>query len=374
MELNNSKNKNMEQLQTREAIEVPGIDTYPVGEESISAITKVEGDDAIGNVLVRSCLTYSDKLAEVKAEKVASGMPEKDALAAATKAATEFCLATCALRESTFEQNQIDGVICPEKNTLEALNRLGIKPEDAMIIAVTANEVGFSDEFDEYEAAGKAITNPEGWKQVNGFNAFFSDVADTPVLARRLADCGDLNIEFKTKEGQMIIGFMHLTRPNQYGPSTYPETQNGLPYTEYALKKALEHYGDVDLASVRLVLRSAIEKQDFVFRFDSQEKMDKILPGWAEGGYLENKSNSDWKPGDNFEPGDIFWADFRAIVEDSIRTAMSRLGINESQFDDNHLIDTMHDPSHSSDQRDKQMNVEAHRDLYITAHRSALKN
>ena len=352
---------------SREVIEVPGIDTYPVGDESVSAITKVTGEEAVGNTLVRSCPTF----AEVKKRYMQSeGLSEPGATAEATK----YCMGTCAMRGVTAEQNQLVDVKCPEKNTLEALNRLGISPSETLIVAVTANGVGFADEFDTYQAAGKATTNPEGWRQANGFNAFFSDVETCPVLARRLADCGDLNIEFKTKNGKTIIGFMHLTRPNQYGEGSYPESQDGKSYVDFALGKAIERYSDVDLSSMRLVLRSAIEQQDFTFNFDSAAKLEEVLPGWAANGYIANLSNPNWQPGDEVKTTDELAADFRGIVTDSIRQTMQKLGIADSQFDDSHLLDTMHDPAHSSDQEDKKMGWAARRDLYIIAHKFALKN
>jgi len=368
MEDLNQQNKNMPNQETesrRELIEVPGIVTYPVGNETVSAITKVAGDEAIGNTLVRTCPIFEDK----KAEFVREG----NTPAEANKMAVAFCLGDCASRGLTIETNGENDIEtrCPEKNTLDALTRLGIKPEQAIIVAVTGNNVGFSDEFEKYETEGTASTNPEGWRQFNGCNAFFSDVEECPALACRLADCGDLNVEFKTKDGRNILGFLHMTRPNQYGQTKYPDNQDNLPYVEFALRKAFNHYGEVDLSSVRLVLRTAIEKKDFIFRFDAPEKMEQVLPGWAVDGYVENQDNASWKPGDGFESTDRFTADFRGIVEDSIKLGMDRLGIEASQFDDSHMLDTMHSGEHSSFERSKNMNTTDTRDLYITAHKSA---
>ncbi|MEI6237009.1 MAG: hypothetical protein WCP03_00200 [Candidatus Saccharibacteria bacterium] len=353
--------KNTNNEQPRDVIEVPGLVTYPVGDETISAISMV---DVVGSTLTRTCPSFE----EIKSRYITEGLTPTEAV----KMATTYCLGECASRDLTVSQNREKGNLCPEKNTLDALTCLGIQPEQTMIVAVTGNNVGFSDEFDMYVANGSASTNPEGWRQVNGCNAFFSDAEDCPVLACRLADCGDLNIEFKTQDGRTIIGFMHLTRPNQYGTTACPDSQDGLPYVEYALRKAIEHYGDVDISTMSLTLRSAIEKQDFLFSFTDSEKMQQVLPGWAQDGYVENLDNPYWKPGDSFEPTDHFTADFRGVVEDSINLSMQRLGITEDQYDNSNMIDTMHDPHFASDQEDKKLGIPARRDLYITAHKSAL--
>lgn len=364
MDYNSLNNKNMSKNETQynhEVVKAHGIVTYPVGSETVSGISMV---DIVGSTLTRTCPTFE----EVKSRYVTEGLTPAEA----AKMATAYCLGDCAARDLTVCQNREQGNFCPEKNTLDALTRLGVTPEQTMIVAVTGNNVGFSDEFDIYVANGSGSINPEGWRQVNGCNAFFSSVEDCPVLACRLADCGDLNIEFKTQDGCTIIGFMHLTRPNQYGSTAYPESQDGLPYVEYALRKAFEHYGDVDLSTVNLTLRSAIEKQDFLFSFTDSDKMQQVLPGWAQDGYLENLDNPNWKPGDPFGATDRFAADFRGVVEDSIRLSMRKLGITEDRYDNNHMIDTMHDPRFSSDQEDKKLGIPARRDLYITAHKSSL--
>lgn len=323
----------------------------PVGESSRSAITKLNG---IGNVVVRCCTEFS----RVAGEK------ERDA-------ATRYCREQCSLRPlSPDDYQQYAEISCPEKNTLVAYKELDIKPEEAITIAVTGNEVGFDDEFDDYVVEGVAGVNPEGWKEAKGFNAFFADSSKgVRALGRRLADCGDLNIEFKTTDGRTIIGFMHLTRPGQtvgqtrykFGPEDRP-----VSFFEHALGEALSHYGETDVSSVSLRLRTAIEAQDFVKHFDSKEAMEGHVPGWYEDGFLENVSNPRWSEGDPHDESDMWHADFKGIVTRDIVEGMNKFGLKQEQLDMTDMLDTMHDPSHSSHERAMRNSKPDTRDLYIT--------
>jgi hypothetical protein len=348
--------------------EVPGVTTYPVGTETISGITKLTGENAVGNVVVRACMVFSDTKDKFEAE----GLSPTEA----NKKAIEFCLGHCAFRNTATEQNSERTLEerCAEKNSLDALERFGIDPKDAIFVAVTGNKVGFSDDFDKYIDDGSGIVNPEGWRQVSGYNAFFSDVQEAPVLARRLADCGDINIEFKTKEGKTIIGFMHLTRPGQtFGKDkrTFEYEGKKVSYFEHALREASEHY-NIDWDSLNISLRTAIEGEDFQKHFDSYEAMEGHIPGWLEDGFVKNATNPDWKQGDPVKKEDTFYADFKGIILQDIHEAYEHLGLKEEQFDMSNMLETMHNPEQSSYERAMREKILDTRDLYMTIHKSAV--
>jgi hypothetical protein len=379
----NTLKTNMAQQEQLTTPEAPGITTYPVGCESFSAITALAGEQKIGNVVVRACPVFSGEKAErksrIKAELIAAGIDEKDATkqaeGKANKEAQDFCLGACAMRALTVESYRNgEDLECAEKNSVDALERLGLSPEQAIFVAVTGNRVGFSDEFDEYVADGSATINPEGWRQASGFNAFFSDVAEASAIARRLADCGDVNIEFKTKDGKTIIGFMHLTRPGQtFGKDArkFEFEDRKVSYFEHVLREAAAHY-DIDWESFSVTLRTAIEAEDFQKHFDSYEAMEGHVPGWLDDGFIKNASNPEWKQGDPVNKEDTFYADFKGIILRDIREAYEHLGLSDEQFDMSNMLDTMHDSKQSSYERAMREKALDTRDLYMTIHRSAV--
>ncbi len=381
LEINQKTNMSKEVRSTPEAI---GITTYHVGIDTISAITKLDGEGKIGNVVVRSCPVFSGEKAERKSriisELTADGEDEKDATkkaeGLATKEAQNFCLGACAMRALTVEAyRRGEDLECAEKNSLDALERLGVSPEQAIFVAVTGDRVGFSDSFDDYVADGSGVVNPEGWRQVTGFNSFFSDVAEAPALARRLADCGDVNMEFKTKDGKTIIGFMHLTRPGQtFGKDVRKFEFEGqkVSYVEHALREAAAQY-DIDWSSFSMTLRTAIEAEDFQKHFDSYEAMEGHVPGWLADGFLKNATNPDWKPGDEIVKSDTFYADFKGIITRDIAEAFEHLSLSSEQLDMTNMLETMHDPSQSSYERAMREKILDTRDLYMTIHHSALQ-
>lgn len=383
MHQSNILNTNMQRQEQITTPEAPGITAYPVGRESFSAITALAGEQKIGNVVVRACPVFSGEKAERKsrilAELIATGIDEKEAAkqaeSKANKEAQDFCLGACAMRALTVDAYRNgEGLECAEKNSLDALERLGVAPEQTIFVAVTGNRVGFSDEFDEYVSDGSAIINPEGWRQASGFNAFFSDTAEAPAIARRLADCGDVNIEFKTKDGKTIIGFMHLTRPGQtFGKEARKFEFEGkkVSYFEHVLREAAAHY-DIDWDSFSVTLRTAIEAEDFQKHFDSYEAMEGHVPGWLEDGFIKNASNPDWKPGDSVHKEDTFYADFKGIILRDIHEAYANLGLNDDQFDASNMLDTMHDETQSSYERAMRQKALDTRDLYMTIHASAV--
>ncbi|MEM6997567.1 MAG: hypothetical protein AAF413_01515 [Patescibacteria group bacterium] len=368
-------------------VEIKGIVTKPFGEGSRSGITTLSG---IGNVVVRCCEIYQ----AVLTDSIDAGNDSD----AAKQAAVSYCREECRERHqilrippAVFSAGAIelgnesdlmdlfaeaDGpTYCPEQNTQEAYVRLmGSEQfldnaDSAITIAVTDNRVGFDDMFHEYAAEGIAGTNPSGWREASGFNAFFADTSNgVTVLGRRLADCGDLNIEFQTNDGRTIIGFMHLTRPKQmmgHGVERFGD-DGSQSYVEHALSQALSHYGEVDPASVSISLRTAINAEDFVKHFDSKEAMEGHLPGWYDDGLLQNVSNPDWSPDDGYDKNDEWHADFRGIVMRDIEEAMNNLDIPSDNFDTSEMLDTMHSEHHSSHERAKREGLPDTRDLYVT--------
>lgn len=346
---------------------IPGIKTRRFGERGQSAITELTGTERIGNTVVRCCTIHSSAVEE----GLASGLDKNQA----TEAANLMCRTQCELRDLTVPEYRTKGTVdCPEKNTHDAYVRLGVEPNQAITVAVTGNGVGFDDMFSSYVDQGVAGTNPEGWREARGFNAFFVDTSsDTRAIGRRLADCGDLNIEFQTKDGRTIIGFMHLTRPNQMmgkGVDRFGADRDQ-SYFEYAMRLALSHYGEVDLGTVSLSLRTAIEAHDFVKRFSSTEAMEGHLPGWYDDGLLKNTSNPEWKAGDEHNPDDVWHADFKGIVMRDLHEGMENIGLNQGQLDVDEMVDTMHSPEHSSHERAKTEDKPDTRDLYVTVCNSA---
>ncbi|MDB5182095.1 MAG: hypothetical protein JWP13_858, partial [Candidatus Saccharibacteria bacterium] len=262
----------------------------PVGEESVAVITRLSAredtQEYVGNILRRTC-----------------------------EAAGELsCQAVC-IRRGTPEYDENLDRLCADRNLAQGLNRIGINPEDVLMVAVTGNEVGFGDELDAYREAGKLKSNAEGWQELPGFNAFFARPEELPAIGSRLADCAHFEFEFTDSEGRTVIGFEHGTRDNMKGRGAYAFEIDESPvtYTEYVLTTALRHYG-ANPSSLRIRLSSSIRGENFKKHFDSREAMEAHIPGWLEAGFLANATNPRWHEGEPVVKEDEWHADTRGMM------------------------------------------------------------
>lgn len=312
-------------------------------EHAISNIRDEQGNMQSGNVLRRTCQWAGEGACKQVCQlDTADGGTDK------TGKTTSDVLASRA---------------CADLNLRTALEDLDLKPEEVLMVGVTANNVGFADSLDEYE---KLSENPYGWRELPGFNAFFARESEEKAIGRRLADCADINFELKDKDGDTVFGFEHGTRTNMFGSDEYLFEKNGkkMSFTEYTLSQALEHYG-TDPSTVHINLAAAIQGHNFTKHFDSREKMEEHLPGWYDDGYVVNVSNPSWQPEDPVIAEDTWEADTRDMIIRDIKEAMLSLGIPEENFSMEGIID----PGDSQGVHSSHQNASEYgdtRDLYIT--------
>jgi len=245
----------------------------------------------------------------------------------------EACKAACLLAEAwqqfdddTTSREQVTEAMndrtCADINLHLSLQGLGLRPEEVLMIGVTGNDVGFADKLDEYD---KLSDNPYGWRELPGYNAFFARQGEVEALGRRLADCGDVNFEFKDREGKPVFEFEHGTRTDMFGSNQYAFEKDGekMSFTEYSLREAIEHYG-AEPASIHIKLAAAIQGHNFVKHFDGREKMEEHIPGWYDDGFVKNISNPTWQSGDPMKLEDTWHADSRGMIIRDIKGAMSK--------------------------------------------------
>lgn len=218
---------------------------------------------------------------------------------------------------------------CSDRNLSSALERLLDEGEAAIMVGVTKDRVGFYDKLDTYEEEGLVSTNSQGITEVSGFNAFFARAEDNVALGRRLADCGDVNLEFLDENGDMVFGFMHLTRTNLKGENTFRfggDDEHRMGAFEYFLWEALSYYGG-DPESVKVRVTAAVTGPNWPYYFSdvkdettgaivktAEECMNETFPGWYEGGFLHNASYPEWRPGVIIEPTDRWEPDLPAMI------------------------------------------------------------
>jgi hypothetical protein len=273
-----------------------------VGPNTISAISIMgEKEQLAGNVLRRLC-----------------------------KLGGEACAKECQLHRGLIDlaQASIDAK-CADDNLVQVINELGTRPERVFMVGVTADNIGFADEVDTNPDKYPYKINPNtGVKELVGFNAFFAREGDTvagdelDALGRRLADCGDINIEFTDQHGKKVMGFMHMTKPNLQGEGAVKYEYDGqeVGSFEYFLRTAVEHYG-ADLSSVEIRVAAAIKPEHYIYRFTEEAKIDEHFPGWktmrADTGepIIRNINNPDWQPGQPFNPGDKWEGNFPAMIK-----------------------------------------------------------
>lgn len=323
---------------------------YPVGESTMHTISRMRdeaGELETGNVVRRACMVAGE----------------------------QACKQVCQLRgeyesfdEDTTARETITQAIearsCADINLLREIQLLGLKPEQVLMVGVTGDRVGFADRLDEY--AEDIAQNPYGWYELPGFNAFFARVGEVGALGRRLADCADVNFEFKDKDGNTVFGFEHGTRTNMFGSSRYNFEKDGAPmsFTEYAMREAVRHYG-ADPTSIRIKLGAAIQGHNFVKHFSDREAMETHLPGWYADGFVKNVSNPNWQEGDEVIQSDTWHADTRGMIVRDIREAMARLGVSENNFTTEGIIDPGDSKGMHSSHEFRDVYGDT-RDLYIT--------
>jgi hypothetical protein len=319
-----------------------------VGDVAEHAITKIKTEDgqpAIGNVLRRLC--------------------------------QHGCQDGCSIRQQMKENDSVVEVFemlqsvesersCADLNLAKGIGKLGLKRDQVLMVGVTKNKVGFADQLDEYDVQ----QNPEGWRELSGFNAFFARTDEESALGRRLADCSDINYEFTDAEGKSVIGFEHGTRTNMTGESDLQYERDGkkVNFTEYVLGQAIDHYG-ADPQTIKIKLAAAIQGRNFTFTFTDIFKMEEVLPGWYSGGLLENKDNSNWAPNSDgsLNATDVWEADSRQLILHDIYQAAENLGIPTDNIDVLSPIDPAEsDGMFSSQTKSRLGKSQASRDLYIT--------
>lgn len=327
---------------------LPGI-TFPLGEHSrvfISRLSAGESDkEFTGNILRRTCTVVGEAA----------------------------CAATCQLRDIDLEQfNTNDEKACADANLRDVLLALEAAPKHVLMVAVTGDKVGFADRLDEYEEAGGVRVNPEGWREIPGYNAFFARTSETEAIGSRLADCAHLGFEFTDRNGEQVFGFEHGTRPNMKGKTDFAFEIDGkkVSYTEFVLNQAIQHYG-ADPKAVKIRLSSSIQAQNFVKHFSSEEQREAHVPGWFTDGFVKNMTRPDWEEGDAYDQNDIWYADSRGLIIRDIYEAMERFGIPLDNFDATEMIDPAETDGEFSSY-EKRADYGDYRDLYLVGKLSGL--
>lgn len=263
-----------------------------------------------------------------------------------------------------FVHEAMDERACADMNLLGALQRLRLEPSEVLMVGVTANNVGFADKLDEYNVSD----NPYGWRELPGFNAFFAREGEVGALGRRLADCADMNFEFRDQDSNTVFGFEHGTRTNMRGSSAYEFEKDGekMSFTEYTLREAIEHYG-ANPATIHIKLAAAIQGKNNVWNFNDVEAMEHYLPGWLKEGFLLNASNPAWELGDDVAKEDDWHADTYGKIAHDLHTAMHKLGIPGENLDTNDVLDPNESEGVFSSHKSSHLTGSADtRDLYIT--------
>jgi len=260
--------------------------------------------------------------------------------------------------------------LCSDMNLADVTERIGIRREDLLMVGVTKDNVGFYDELPTY---GEAVTtNSVGIRELAGYNAFFARASEGVVLGARLADCGFAAVEFKAQDGEDVVGFVHLTRPNMQGESALMFDVDGKPAGsfEYFLAEALKHYGG-NIASVRVRVVAAIKQENYTFTFNDPDAPERLLPGWMEQGLIANATDPTWQPGDPINPEHTFTPDYRAMVHYQIM----RSGIQPEQLSEEAMIDPGDlELGHASNHAGAHGKMRDGRDAYLVAPRSRINN
>ncbi len=254
--------------------------------------------------------------------------------------------------------------LCSDHNLRQAVDALVPSGLETLMVSVTGNEIGFADELPGYRDAGLVSRNSQGIEEIAGYNAFFARSSDKVALGSRLADCGYVTLDFQDKDGEQVIGFMHLTRPHMQGESALQFEVDGKPAGafEYFIDQALKHYGaDLDTVKARVV--AATTSKNFHQTFKSAEHMEERFAGWLEQGFLHNLSNPDWQPGDPVLQSDDWTADYKEMVIWQVL----RAGLKPEQLEVEGSIDPRDlELGHASHSAAVHELIPHARDLYVT--------
>jgi hypothetical protein len=195
------------------------------------------------------------------------------------------CEQVCQLNQEPVLER---GVVCAERNIANALQEVGVEPENFVLVSATEDNVVFAD-------SANATTHAEGYSLQQKSNAFFfrPGVDKTPngqpihAIGMRMADCGSVTISMNDNKGNLILGQAHFSRTNMRGPSAFMHERDGkkVSWAEKLLGDAIEHYG-ADPKTIRMQVTAAVEGRDFIHHYADQDAMNAHYPGWQELGFM----------------------------------------------------------------------------------------
>lgn len=236
-------------------------------------------------------------------------------------------------------------VECAVENLREVVGSFGVPVENFVLVKATRDSIVFADELDKNPELD--IPDRGEIQEVPDANAFFfspnfdltmhhgkdgeikidSDYLNgganpNAIFAAgmRIADCGSLAVEMLDRNGDLVLGLIHLTRTNLRPSGKYIHERNGehVGWVEKVIGEAVDHYG-ADLWSVQLTQLGSISSDDYVLSFSDKKKMEDLWPGWEEAGYIELVGRG--------QEDDEFRVDFSRMINDQISVAVKRLGL-----------------------------------------------
>ena len=273
------------------------------------------------------------------------------------------CKATCqlwALRQGTADEQTTElveaGVLdagtileedpqaCADENLANALEKLGVDPARALMVAVGANEVANRVGYlDDPELRAAIVSNSRGWSEVpvtTPYNAVYAKAGDTlpngePVelIGIRSGGSGVVVDDMKLTEGH-VYGITHLPRttmPGRGHEAVYDGKQQ--TYRRYAAGDSMQRY-EAEPEAVTTHVIAAAGRETSRRWFTDRRSMENVLPGWAEDGLIENRTNPDWRPGMEVfdaETGeyDVLLPDYTKQVRRQVHGAAQELGVTD---------------------------------------------
>lgn len=239
----------------------------------------------------------------------------------------------------------VEPVECAEQNVQEAILNFGVGIENFVLVKATQDRVVFADELNRDPTV--PVPQRGETQEVPDANAFFfrpnfdltlhheadgilktdedylnGGVNPNAVFAAgmRIADCGSLLVELLDKNGDLVLGMIHLTRTNLLPNGNYIHERNGVPvsWVEKAIGDAIDHY-EATREWVKLSLLGSIASDDYVLSFSDVDKMNKLWPGWLDNGYMELVEHS--------EGEDSYRVKYTEMIVDQVKSAGKHLGI-----------------------------------------------
>lgn len=253
-------------------------------------------------------------------------------MAVGEEACKEVCQLSGGVREAA-------GIKCAENNVTKIVDSYGVELDSFLMVSASEDNVVFGDELEE---KGAFVTD-EGYAQLPACNALFfrPGVDQLPtgskveVMAMRMADCGSVNFRFNDSEGNLVLGQAHFSKPNMAGPTEFMHEIDGrkVSWGEYVAVKAMEHYV-ANPDEVEIYLAAAVDKEDFVFQFDTLETMRKHFKGWEELGLVEPQQHE--RAGERFD----CLVYYREMIDWQLEQATQAVGFNPSKIDTSQAINT----------------------------------